>query len=200
MALVAAYVVLAVLLACKLPTIVEGFFLSPGFLGVCVAVPVAALSLVYLITRGALRVGGTGKLWSRSTAVVLLLVLWAVPFVPGYLPRLAGYWLRVKALADVPAILDWADGYATSTTRPATGPATGPWWEWEDIPPDALPPAVKAMGGAASFRRRDRAVMIANGGALAGHWGLTVGRGVASTPEARWGWRVNDDAFVWDSE
>ena len=192
------YVLLGVLLAGKATDIVEGFFLSPGFLAVCIALPLGVLSLVYLVVQGvrALASRGRIKFWSRLTAASVLLVLWGAPIVPGYLPRLVGYYLRVKVAGDVPAILAWADEYQPRTTSPSSQPRT----EREFVQGRSLPNAIKAVGWTASIRTTDRVVTIVNGSGLTGHWGLTVGHGIAHTPEASDGWRISDDAFVWDRE
>lgn len=192
------YVVLAVLLGGKATGVVEGFFLSPGWLAVCVALPAGALALVYLVVQAirTLMSRGSAKFWSRPTAVAVLLVLWGAPIVPGNLPRLAGYYLRVKCFADVPAILAWADEYRTTTDETSSRPIT----EWDFVQILPLPAEIKAMGSRLYVRTTDHAVMIENGGGLTGCWGLTVGHGIANSPEGQRAWRINDDAFVSDCE
>jgi hypothetical protein len=196
----AAYVILALLLLGQAPAIVEGFLLSPGFLTVCFGFPLGVISALYLVVRFiyALSTRTLAGFWSKDTAIALLFVLWGgAPLVimPGHLPHLAGYYLRAKTIADVPAILAWADSYARSAP-----PGTQPAYESEMIPEEALPDAVRKMGTRAFFDRNDRTIEIINGGALPGHWGLTVGHGVSLSPQYGTRWTVSDDAFVWDHE
>ncbi len=211
------YIVLAVLAICKATNVVEGYFLSPGWLGACLALPLAALSLLYLIIRAVWAIPtrrdyseSEPRFWSPLAAVALLLLLWGMPTMPGYLTRLFGYYLRVQTIGDVPAILAWADRYATSTTAPSTEPADGQgrimtgqerimMGEWETVPYSDMPSAVKRMGSRVEFRRRDRAVMVGNGGGLTGHWGLTVGRGIGQDGGGT-RWAIDQDGYVWDSE
>lgn len=193
-----AYVVLALLLLGRAPDIVEGFFLSPGFFSFCIGFPLGALSAAYLVSRFiyALCTRTLAGFWSEATAVALLFVLLGAPIVPGCQPRLAGYYLRVKTIGDIPAILAWADSYTASAP-----PETQPDYESETIPEEALPDAVRKMGTRAHFHPSDRTITISNGGALVGHWGLTVGHGVglAQPKLLGTGWIViSDDAYVWD--
>jgi hypothetical protein len=192
------YAVLAVVLVGHPTDIVEGFYLSPGGISVFVAFPLALLSSGYLILHVFRVLTSRGDLewWSTGPAIALLLVFWGLPIVPGWVPRLAGYYLRVKIIADVPAIVRWAESYPGPKTRSETQSSS----EWNSIPTADLPNTILSMGRDASYRSRDHAVMIFNGSGLTGHWGITVRRGIGTESEADSGWKVNEDAFVWDRE
>ena len=146
--------------------------------------------MLYLAWRDVYVFALRAKHWSVYSAVAVLVLLWALPLVPGYHPRLAGYYLRVKALADIPAILDWADGYASDSNA-----TSQPGSLWERIPPSELSKAMLTLGSSAGFRRRDHALRIFNGGLMERHWGVTVGRNIAANET---GWTANKDWFVWD--
>jgi hypothetical protein len=160
--------------------------------------------LVCIIVTRAAHTKWRPRFWSRLTAVVLLLVLWGAPIEPGYDPGLFGYYLRAKIIGDVPAILAWADTYATSTTKPSEENMIG---EWEMVSrpglPNSvsLPDAVRRMGWYVKFRRSDRAAEVSYGSGMAGTWGIKVGHGVGEQAGGtRREVKVNQDAYVWHSE
>jgi hypothetical protein len=205
------YIVLAVLAIGQVTDILEGYlFPFPAYLSFFIGLPLAALSLLYLIIHVmcvvVTRVAHSKwrpRPWSPVPAVALLHVLWGAPIVPAYLPHLFGYYLRVRTVGNVPAILAWADTYAASAARASTQPdgereqiTVG---EWVTVPHRDLPDAVKRVGQNAMFRPKDRAVEVYSGSGMAGSWGVTVGHGIGEQCPGK-DWAVSQDAYVWGGE
>lgn len=186
------FIILAILLICQVPAIVQGFFLTYGlefFLGL----PLAFMCLIFLLIHGITAIFSKRriKFLNRGTAVAILIVLWAIPIMPIWNPILTGYYLRVKTLGDIPAIMAWADSRRAASTQPISDERE----ILETLDDDQLPAVARLMGHYASIRSDGTVSILAGGGFF--HWGLVVGRGIASKDEAERGWKVGTDAYLW---
>jgi hypothetical protein len=137
------------------------------------------------------------QFWTRGTVTAFILALWMLPVLPIFRPYQVGYWLRVKAKADLPGITAWADSYVPkSQFEEKDG--------WFQIPHDDLPEQISSFGLYAHFRKSDHAVMIINSTRFNDPCVMTVGHGVSHDPKPPpWlidrhpePWLIDSDAYM----
>jgi hypothetical protein len=184
-------VLLGLAMFLKIHVVIEGFFFEWAGAEMCATLLIAACCAFVLLFDVAIYFRrGRERFWTRTRICLLMIVLAGVPFPRFDYPRAAGYYMRAKLLADVPAVLAWADHY-----EPPPAAKVGPDGDVLVIP---APPELRSMGWGAEWNTKTHVVRIRNGGSMVGAWGLTVGHGVGSDPNCP-GVPISPDAYVWSA-